>query len=78
MALPTSNFIWEKDFSHLDWENMSDHQETGYILQVDLEYPQHLHEQHNSFPLAPESVEITRDMLSPYSKGNFFEKPIFF
>lgn len=40
----------------------------GHILEVDLEYPDHLHERHGSFPLAPEQVEITEDMLSPYSQ----------
>jgi len=40
----------------------------GYILEVDLEYPEELHLAHNSFPLAPESAILTWDDLSPYSK----------
>ena len=35
---------------------------------VDLTYPKYLHKRHNSFPLAPETIEITYDMLSPYSR----------
>ena len=40
----------------------------GFILEVDLKYPVHLHESHNDYPLAAEKVKITQDMLSPYSK----------
>ena len=32
--------------------------EYGYIVEVDLEYPTHLHDSHNSYPLAPESLKI--------------------
>ena len=49
---------------------MTEDQETGYIVEVDLLYPDHLHLEHNSFPLAPERLHITRDMLSPYAKGS--------
>ena len=27
--------------------------ETGYILEVDLNYPDHLHDEHNDYPCAP-------------------------
>ena len=39
-----------------------------YILEVDLEYPDKLHELHNDYPLAPEKLEITNDILSDYCK----------
>ena len=34
------------------------------ILQVDLIYPAYLHDKHKDFPLAPENLTITQDMLS--------------
>ena len=38
----------------------------GYILEVDLEYPDKLHDFHNDYSLAPEKLEISNDMLSKY------------
>lgn len=44
---------------------------TGYVLEVDLEYPHYLHDEHNDFPMAPHKMTVTRDMLSPYAKKLF-------
>src|SRR6218665_285202 len=38
----------------------------GYILEVDLEYPAHLHCKHNDYPLAPEKIAVKAHMLSPH------------
>ena len=43
------------------------------ILEVDLECPEELHEQHNDYPLAPEKVKVKKDMLSEYCQ-NIAEK----
>ena len=37
----------------------------GCILEVDLEYPEELH---NDYPLAAEKMKVTKDILSPYCK----------
>jgi len=43
--------------------------ENGYILEVDLEYPKNLHDDHNDYPLAPEKLDIKPEMLSAYNKA---------
>ena len=42
--------------------------EKSPILKVDLEYPDKLHELHNDYPLAPEKLAVSSDMLSNYCK----------
>ena len=42
--------------------------DVGYILEADLEYPKELHELHNDYPLAPEKLAITNDVLLKYCK----------
>lgn len=39
------------------------------IPEVDLEYPSHLHELHNDYPVAAEKMKVTKDMLSQYCKN---------
>ena len=47
--------------------------EDGYILEVDLHYPASLHNQHDDYPLAPESLVIDRSMYSPTQQSVFPE-----
>ena len=42
-----------------------DDAEFGFFVVVDLEYPEELHNQHNDYPLAPEHLNVTTEMLSP-------------
>ena len=48
LPLPVGNFKWMKNPQK--WRHIP------YILEVELEYPKHLHDLHNDFPLAPENV----------------------
>jgi len=69
--LPTHDFQWlsEEDIRHLDVDAVPDCGETGYVFEVDLEYPNELHDLHNDYPLAPEPFDIQPDMLSAYQKA---------
>ena len=40
----------------------------GWILEVDLKYPEELHEPHNSYLLAPEKKKIGVEQMSGYQK----------
>ena len=42
--------------------------DTGYFLEVDFVYPDELHELNNDYPLAPEKLAVSSDMLSEYCK----------
>ena len=68
--LPTGNFKWmsKKKIDKLDLAKYKDDSKRGLILEVDLEYPKELHDLHNEYPLAPEKIRVTEDMLSNYCK----------
>ena len=44
--------------------NYTDNEEVEYILEVDLDYPQEIHDLHKDYPMAPEIMSISEDMLS--------------
>ena len=48
--------------------SVSEKSPIGYFLEVDLEYLDELHELHNDYPLAPEKLAVSSDMLSKYCK----------
>ena len=66
--LPISNFKWIKNIGKSEQTLMRIKKDssTGYILEVDLEYPEKLHDIHNDYPLAPEKINIRNEWLSDY------------
>ena len=60
---PYRNLKWDDKITEDDIINY-DNGRTGYILDVDLEYPKELHDLHNDYPLAPEVMNVKANMLS--------------
>ena len=62
--LPVKGFKWVSP-DEVDILNVPEDSKLGYILEVDLEYPQELHDKHNLYQLAPKHVHVT------FSEGAF-------
>ena len=67
---PTGNFRWmsDKEIKKINLGKYKADGKKGLILEVDLEYPQELHDLHNDYPVCPEKVRVSNDMLSGYCK----------
>ena len=75
--LPRNGFKWvgPKEFE------LSKHTRNSLkdcILENDLEYPKELCELHNDCPLAPDKMEIKKEMISDYQKkiADFYNIPL--
>ena len=66
--LPYVGFKWLKNVDGFDMMSVNEKNPIGYFLEVDLEYSDELHKLHNDYPLAPENVDISSDILSKYCK----------
>ena len=66
--LPYGEFNWVENVDELDVVSINEKSDIGYFLEVDLDYPDKLHESHNDYPLAPEKLAVSNDMLSAYCK----------
>nr|XP_022902995.1 uncharacterized protein LOC111415503 [Onthophagus taurus] len=62
--MPVSNFKWlpENDIQNLDFNNIPDNSDFGYILDVDIEYPEAFHDLHNDLPF------LTENLIAPNNR----------
>ena len=61
--MPYKDFEWSEE---RDLEKIFEDEDVGYVLEVDLEYPEELHDLHNDYPLAPEVMKIGKvNKLTP-------------
>ena len=59
--LPYRNFRWVESNNVIPKRKG-----IGHIYEVDLEYPEELHDLHNDYPCAAEKIRVASDNLSPY------------
>ncbi len=69
LPLPKKGFHWKRvmptaeQIIKMKWNSKK-----GWILEVDLEYPEELHYAHNDCPLALEKKEVKLDQISEYQR----------
>lgn len=75
--LPQKDFKWNTE----EWTtekilNLKDDDKTGYLFNVDLEYPEELHDTHNNYPLCPERLCVNKNDLNKWQTENYKENKI--
>ena len=63
--LPTDGFKWI-DPNEFDLNKYTSNSLKECVLEVDFEYPKELHKLYNDYTLAPDKIEIKREMLCQY------------
>ena len=68
--LPTGNFKWMtyKEISKIDLGKYKADGKNRLILEVDLEYPQELHDMHNDYPVCPKKVKNSKICSQPIAR----------
>ena len=54
-------FRWVKNVDGFDVMSVHEKSDTGYLLEVNLDYPEELYELHNDYQLAPEKLAVSND-----------------
>ena len=52
--LPTHGFEWMREEEYENWRDIP------CVVEVDLEYPENLHDLHNDYPLAPDKLTVNK------------------
>lgn len=67
--LPLDGYTWNDSITLSEILNTADDSDFGYFVEVDLQYPSSLHDQHNDLPLAPEKLTINPSWLSTFARS---------
>ena len=66
---PTGAFEWVAQEDVKAALNQPVDAEKNYILEVNLEYPEELHYEHNAYPLAPEYLKFDNAWICDYQQN---------
>jgi hypothetical protein len=76
--MPEKDFVWmsDEDILNLNIFNLATDGDQGYIFEVDLDYPAHLHDQHDKLPFCPENkptknCKLNKLILDLHNKRNY-------
>ena len=75
--LPVNGFKWVKNVPKIDEDfikNYDEDSDKGYILEVDVEYPENLRDLHSGLPFLPERIKINKCnklVCNLYDKKNY-------
>ena len=72
--LTVNNFEWVENIHQKLINIYDENSDKGYIIEVDVEYPKHLHDLHNNLPFLPERMKIkncNKLVCSFYDKNNY-------
>ena len=61
--LPVNNFKWIEDTSQFDEDFIKSYKEEsdeGYFLEIDVQYPEKIHELHNELPFLQDRIKIEK------------------
>ena len=61
-------FMSEPEKANINWETEDMTLDIGYFVECDLNYPEEIWQHTRDFPLCPENIVITDEMLSPFQK----------
>jgi len=69
--LPYAGFRWIEDISNFDTYAIASDSATGYILEVDLEYPQSINDAHVDLPFCPPGKRENKLLATLYDKKRY-------